>query len=96
MSTLHPPTYTPTNHPLSPSSGKNIPLHVVVETVPLCGMGVEELRGRIEMDSYALIPAHTRFTDLLQAALVKLGYSEELTQARGGLQALEEALKGRI
>ncbi|XP_063591347.1 homeobox protein dve-1-like [Penaeus indicus] len=49
-------------------------------------MGVEELRGRVEMDSYALIPGHTRFTDLLQAALVKLGYSEELTQARGVLQ----------
>ena len=54
-----------------------------METVPLCGVGVEDLRGRIDMDSYALIPAHTRFTDLLQAALVKLGYSEELTQARG-------------
>ncbi|XP_042217653.1 homeobox protein dve-1-like isoform X2 [Homarus americanus] len=78
----------PEGSPKPLSVGKNIPLHVVIETIPLCGvgMGIEELRGRVEMDSYALIPGHTRFTDLLQSALVKLGYSEELTHARGLLQ----------
>ena len=79
---------------------RSIPIHVVVETVALCnsplvdGVGggggggggsvVGDGRPRIETDSYALIPAHARFDDLLQIVLLKTGFMEDMSCARGG------------
>ena len=57
-----------------------------METVPICQnppIADLDLRGRVEVDSYALVPSHTRFTDLLPVALGKIGYLEDLPYARG-------------
>ncbi|CAL4099775.1 unnamed protein product [Meganyctiphanes norvegica] len=69
--------------------GGGIPIHVVVEGVPLCSVEVgvaADLRGRVEVDTLALIPANTRFTDIMQAVLVKLQLQDDIPNARGLLQ----------
>ena len=69
---------------------------MVIESITLCdppheGAGIlsggsgGDGRPRIETDSYALIPAHARFVDLLQIVLLKTGHVEEMSCARGRL-----------
>ena len=63
--------------------GKSIPLHVVIEGVGVEDVGVGGRGGRVELDTYAFIPGHSRFSDVLQTALTKLGYAEDIQHARG-------------
>lgn len=69
------------------SAAKSLPVHCVVEAV--CSLddgrqGVWRRRPYVETDSYVIIPAGTPFQGLVQAALLRLGYSAESAAAAKG------------
>lgn len=56
---------------------KSIPVHCIVEQVPSpqnCDHA-SEMQSSVELDSYAIVPSHTLFSELVRTALFKLGYA---------------------
>ncbi|XP_031336977.1 uncharacterized protein LOC116166246 isoform X2 [Photinus pyralis] len=79
------------DHPKS-TPGKSLPVHCVVEAVStidesrITNQGLWKRRPLIETDSYVIIPAATPFQGLVQAALLRLGYSaDSAATARGSV-----------
>ncbi|CAH0562580.1 unnamed protein product [Brassicogethes aeneus] len=74
----------------SKSTGKSIPVHCIVEAI--CTLdetrtlnhGVWRRRPQIETDSYVIIPIGTPFHNLVQVALLRLGYPGESAAAAKG------------
>lgn len=74
----------------SSSSGKSLPVHCIVEAV--CTLDESRAihqsswrrRSLIETDSFVIIPVSTPFHDLVQTALLRLGYSAESAAAAKG------------
>ncbi|KAJ8984526.1 hypothetical protein NQ317_010997 [Molorchus minor] len=75
---------------LSPLRVKSLPVHCIVEAI--CTLdenrslqhGVWRRRPMIEIDTYVIIPVATPFHNLVQAALLRLGYSTESAAAAKG------------
>ncbi|KAF5281115.1 hypothetical protein FQR65_LT02981 [Abscondita terminalis] len=74
------------------TSGKSLPVHCVVETVSsleesrVIHQSPWRRRPFIETDSYVIIPVATPFQGLVQAALLRLGYSaDSAATARGSV-----------
>ena len=66
--------------------GKSIPIHCVVEQTngPVTFDDDGSSHFTVELDSYAILPCTTPFSELVRAALVKLGYnSTESVTAKG-------------
>ncbi|XP_013784655.1 uncharacterized protein LOC106468724 [Limulus polyphemus] len=67
--------------------GKSLPVHCVVEQAPSQFSSSSNGSTVVEVDSYAIISTSTLFTELLQTAIVKLGYSaSEGVGAKGAIQ----------
>ncbi|XP_076361653.1 uncharacterized protein LOC143252813 isoform X3 [Tachypleus tridentatus] len=67
--------------------GKSLPVHCVVEQVPSHFSSSSNGSTVVEVDSYAIISTSTLFSELLQTAIVKLGYSaSEGVGAKGAIQ----------
>ncbi|XP_022241680.1 uncharacterized protein LOC106459322 isoform X2 [Limulus polyphemus] len=69
--------------------GKALPVHCVVEQAPAqySSTSGDSTQLSVELDSYAIIPISTLFTEVVQMALVKLGYSaSEAVGAKGAIQ----------
>ncbi|XP_052086307.1 uncharacterized protein LOC127723643 isoform X5 [Mytilus californianus] len=83
---IQPPTFQPT----SPTAGaKSLPIHCVVEQTsgPVSFDDDGSSHYTVELDSYAILPCTTLFSELVRAALVKLGYnSTESMNAKGAIQ----------
>ncbi|KAK5639698.1 hypothetical protein RI129_012190 [Pyrocoelia pectoralis] len=74
------------------TTGKSLPVHCIVEAVStidearVTNQGPWKRRPLIETDSYVIIPAATPFQGLVQAALLRLGYSaDSAATARGSV-----------
>ncbi|XP_043258783.1 homeobox protein dve-1 [Colletes gigas] len=74
------------------STGKNLPVHCVVETIHniveshVSNSRENWRRPQVETDSYVIIPVAMPFQDLVGEALVRLGYSSDLIpSARGSI-----------
>ncbi|XP_078038499.1 SATB1_N and homeodomain domain-containing protein dve isoform X2 [Augochlora pura] len=74
------------------STGKNIPVHCVVETIHniveshVSNSRENWRRPQVETDSYVIIPVAMPFQDLVGEALVRLGYSSDvIPSARGSI-----------
>ncbi|XP_015438504.1 PREDICTED: uncharacterized protein LOC107193549 [Dufourea novaeangliae] len=74
------------------STGKNLPVHCVVETIHniveshVSNSRENWRRPQVETDSYVIIPVAMPFQDLVGEALVRLGYSSDLiSSARGSI-----------
>lgn len=75
------------------SIAKSLPLHCIVESVSsmqasLCMENRSPWRRRptVETDSYVIVPAVTPFSEILNTALQRLGYSPEIAStARGSI-----------
>ncbi|XP_054014187.1 homeobox protein dve-1 isoform X1 [Hylaeus anthracinus] len=74
------------------STGKNLPVHCVVETIHniveshVSNSRENWRRPQVEMDSYVIIPVAMPFQELVGEALVRLGYSSDLIpSARGSI-----------
>ncbi|XP_011564293.3 uncharacterized protein LOC105394151 [Plutella xylostella] len=65
-------------------SGKTLPVHCVVESVPSLEEGSWRRRAAVETDSYVIIPAATAFHELVPAALMRLGYPHEMAASAKG------------
>ncbi|XP_071142879.1 homeobox protein dve-1-like [Mytilus edulis] len=80
----------PTSQPTSPTAGaKSLPIHCVVEQTsgPVSFDDDGSSHYTVELDSYAILPCTTLFSELVRAALVKLGYnSTESMNAKGAIQ----------
>jgi hypothetical protein len=57
----------------------------VVEAVSSLEEGVWRRRALVETDSYVIIPAATAFHDLVPAAMLRLGYPQELAASAKGM-----------
>ncbi|XP_076325835.1 homeobox protein dve-1-like isoform X2 [Tachypleus tridentatus] len=69
--------------------GKALPVHCVVEQAPaqFSSTSSDSTRLSVELDSYAIIPVSTLFNEVVQVALIKLGYSaSETVGAKGAIQ----------
>ncbi|XP_064652363.1 homeobox protein dve-1-like isoform X2 [Lineus longissimus] len=67
-------------------SGKSMPVHCLIETTA-SPQGFESGGGSVELDSYAIIPNTTLFSEIVRTALIKLGYSpSEAMGAKGAVQ----------
>ncbi|KAG8193005.1 hypothetical protein JTE90_028125 [Oedothorax gibbosus] len=65
------------------SGGKCLPVHCIIEQVP----GPQACGQYVELDSYAIIPCDTLFSDLVRTALGKLGYSvSQILGAKGSIR----------
>lgn len=61
-------------------SGKCLPVHCIIEQIP----GPQACGQYVELDSYAIVPNDTLFSDLVRTALGKLGYSgSQILGAKG-------------
>ncbi|KAK3088085.1 hypothetical protein FSP39_014495 [Pinctada imbricata] len=68
---------------------KSLPIHCVIEqtTGPLTFEADSSGSSNIELDSYAILPSSTLFSELVRTSLVKLGYSAtETINAKGAIQ----------
>ena len=68
------------------SGAKSLPIHCVVEQTngPVTFEDDGSSHYTVELDSYAILPCTTLFSELVRAALVKLGYnSTESMNAKG-------------
>lgn len=74
----------------SSPSAKSLPVHCIVEAIHTLDdnrsmqHGVWRRRPMIEIDTYVIIPVATPFHNLVQAALLRLGYSAESAAAAKG------------
>ncbi|KAJ6642292.1 Homeobox protein dve-1 [Pseudolycoriella hygida] len=74
-------------------NAKSLPIHCIVESItslqgPLCADTRSQWKQRpnIEIDSYVIVPAATLFSDLVNTALLRLGYSPDIANtARGSI-----------
>jgi len=79
-----------------PIPAKSLPLHCVVESVHSLHASLTidtrqpwKRRPNIETDSYVIIAAATPWSEIVQTALQRLGYSQEVANtARGGCSTL--------
>lgn len=78
-----PSTPPPNNFDDGQSSGRNLPVHCVVETVWSVGGG-DSSPPSLEVDSYVIIPMATPIQDLVSVALLRLGYSKDNAAAAKG------------
>ncbi|GFQ77741.1 DNA-binding protein SATB2 [Trichonephila clavata] len=63
--------------------GKCLPVHCIIEQIP----GPQACGQYVELDSYAIVPNDTLFSDLVRTALGKLGYSgAQILGAKGSIQ----------
>ena len=61
---------------------KSIPIHCVVEQTPPCSDSNAE--PQVELDTYAILPGSTLFSEIVRTALIKIGYTAaEATAAKG-------------
>ncbi|XP_035221528.1 uncharacterized protein LOC118194489 isoform X2 [Stegodyphus dumicola] len=68
---------------LSNPHGKSLPVHCIIEQIP----GPQACGQYVELDSYAIVPNDTLFSDLVRTALGKLGYSgAQIVGAKGSIQ----------
>lgn len=71
--------------------GKTLPVHCVVEVLSSIEEGTRRRRPVVETDSYVIIPATTAFNELVPAAMMRLGYPQELiASARGEVSMLKK------
>lgn len=74
-------------------TAKSLPIHCIVESITslqgsLCADSRSQWKHRpnIEADSYVIVPASTLFSDLVNTALQRLGYSPDIAStARGSI-----------
>lgn len=74
-------------------TAKSLPIHCIVESITslqgsLCADNRSQWKQRpnIEADSYVIVPAATLFSDLVNTALQRLGYSPDIAStARGSI-----------
>lgn len=74
-------------------AAKSLPIHCIVESITslqgsLCADTRSQWKQRpnIEADSYVIVPAATLFSDLVNTALQRLGYSPDIAStARGSI-----------
>ncbi|GIY30473.1 DNA-binding protein SATB1, partial [Caerostris extrusa] len=63
--------------------GRCLPVHCIIEQIP----GPQACGQYVELDSYAIVPSDTLFSDLVRTALAKLGYSgAQILGAKGSIQ----------
>ncbi|GIY41293.1 DNA-binding protein SATB1, partial [Caerostris darwini] len=63
--------------------GRCLPVHCIIEQIP----GPQACGQYVELDSYAIVPGDTLFSDLVRTALAKLGYSgAQILGAKGSIQ----------
>lgn len=70
---------------------KPLPIHCIVEQISgNSGFDSCNSHTTVEMDSYAILPGSTPMSELVQAALIKLGYSTaESVGAKGNFISIE-------
>lgn len=76
-----------------PFTAKSLPLHCIVESITSlqASLCIEsrtpwKRRPNIETDSYVIVPAATLFSDIVNTALQRLGYSPDIAStARGSI-----------
>ncbi|CAI9728642.1 dve-1-like isoform X1 [Octopus vulgaris] len=86
ISQPHQPT---TSTPSTNSGDKPLPIHCIVEQISGGNSGFDSCNSHttVEMDSYAILPGSTPMSELVQAALIKLGYTTaESVGAKGVIQ----------
>lgn len=90
IKTPHHVNHQAKSQPTSPTTGaKSLPIHCVVEQTggPVTFEDDGSSHFTVELDSYAILPCTTLFSELVRAALVKLGYnSTESMNAKGAIQ----------
>ncbi|XP_015910068.1 uncharacterized protein [Parasteatoda tepidariorum] len=79
--------YSPSNADIKikviETHGKSLPVHCIIEQNP----GPQACGQYVELDSYAIVPCETLFSDLVRTALGKLGYSgSQIVGAKGSIQ----------
>lgn len=80
------PIYVNSNFFFPPSGVKSLPIHCVIEQTngPLTFEPDNTATYNVELDTYAILPCTTLFSELLRTALVKLGYNaNEAMNAKG-------------
>ncbi|CAL1541982.1 unnamed protein product [Lymnaea stagnalis] len=70
------------------SSSRSLPIHCVIEQAESEDDAASmETQASVILDTYAILPGATLFSEIITASLSKLGYSSgETTGAKGGLQ----------
>ncbi|XP_967929.2 uncharacterized protein dve isoform X1 [Tribolium castaneum] len=89
-STVSPPSVKEEFDAAKTSTAKSLPVHCIVEAI--CTLdenralqhGAWRRRPMVETDSYVIIPVGTPFHSLVQAALLRLGYSADSAAAAKG------------
>ncbi|GIY56242.1 ULD domain-containing protein [Caerostris extrusa] len=68
---------------------RSIPVHCIVEQVTPQGQSVNISQAAVDLDSFAIIPSTTLFSEIVHTALNKLGYSSSAAlTAKGRLYAM--------
>ncbi|GIY53914.1 uncharacterized protein CDAR_87221 [Caerostris darwini] len=66
---------------------RSIPVHCIVEQVTPQGQSVNISQAAVDLDSFAIIPSTTLFSEIVHTALNKLGYSSSAAlTAKGAIQ----------
>ncbi|XP_065344664.1 uncharacterized protein dve isoform X3 [Cloeon dipterum] len=73
------------------SRGKNIPVHCIVEFIVPEESGPHPRKNRVivDNDTFAIIPGHTQVSELLQVALFRMGYPNDLAYFAKGFVGLK-------